>query len=73
MVDVTKGIAIIAAIGRKMANRPGISGKVFSALGNEGINIRMISQGSREVNIILGVDNKDFVRAVKVLYNSFVK
>ena len=72
-IDVTKGIAIIAAIGRKMANRPGISGKVFSALGDAGINIRMISQGSREVNIILGVDNKDFVPAVRVLYNSFVK
>ncbi len=70
-IDITKGIAIIAAIGRKMANRPGISGKVFSALGDEGINIRMISQGSREVNIILGVDNKDFARAVQVLYNSF--
>ena len=72
-IELTKGIAIIAAIGRKMANRPGIAGKVFSALGDEGINIRMISQGSREVNIILGVDNRDFVPAVRVLYNSFVK
>ena len=72
-IEITKNIAIIAAIGRKMANRPGISGKVFSALGDAGINIRMISQGSREVNIILGVDNRDFVSAVRVLYNSFVK
>ena len=71
-IEIDRNIAIIAAIGRRMAHRPGIAGKVFSALGDEGINIRMISQGSREVNIILAVDNKDFVRAVQVLYNSFV-
>ena len=56
-----------------MANRPGITGQIFSALGSEGINIRLISQGPREVNIIFGVDNRDFKAAVRVLYNSFVK
>ena len=70
---VTKGLAIVAAVGRRMANRPGISGRIFSALGDEGINIRLISQGPREVNVILGVDNADYARAVRVLYNSFVK
>ena len=72
-IELTKGVAIIAAIGRKMANRPGIAGKIFSALGDAGINIRMISQGSRAVNIILGVDNGEFATAVRVLYDSFVK
>lgn len=72
-ITVTKGLAIVAAVGRRMANRPGISGRIFSALGDEGINIRLISQGPREVNVILGVDNADFARAVRVLYNSFVK
>lgn len=72
-LEVEDGIAIVAAVGRKMAGRPGISGKIFAALGDEGINIRMISQGPQEVNVILGVENKDFNAAVKVLYNSFVK
>ena len=72
-VLVTKGLAIVAAVGRRMANRPGIAGRIFSALGREGINIRLISQGPREVNVILGVDNADYAKAVRVLYNSFVK
>ena len=70
---VTKGLAIVAAVGRRMASRPGIAGRIFSALGDEGINIRLISQGPREVNVILGVDNADYASAVRVLYNSFVK
>ncbi len=72
-VQVKKDLAIVAAVGRRMANRPGISGQIFSALGDEGINIRLISQDPREVNVILGVDNADYAQAVRVLYNSFVK
>ena len=66
-------IAVVAAVGRKMAFRPGISGKIFATLGQAGINIRMINQGPDELNIIFGVDNKDFAQAIRVLYNSFVK
>ncbi len=66
-------IAIVAAVGRKMAYRPGISGQIFAALGQAGINIRVITQGPDELNIIFGVDNKDFKSAIRVLYNSFVK
>ena len=72
-LDVHHKIAVVAAVGRKMAFRPGISGKIFAALGEAGINIRMINQGPDELNIIFGVDNKDFEAAIKVLYNSFVK
>ena len=72
-IQVTKNLAIVAAVGRRMANRPGIQGRIFSALGREGINIRLISQGPRQVNVILGVDAADFARTVQVLYNSFVK
>ena len=72
-LDVHHQIAVVAAVGRKMAFRPGISGKIFAALGEAGINIRMINQGPDELNIIFGVDNKDFNAAIKVLYNSFVK
>ena len=70
-LDVHDQIAIVAAVGRKMAFRPGISGKLFAALGEAGINIRMINQGPDELNIIFGVDNRDFKAAIKVLYNSF--
>ena len=71
-LEVHHNIAVVAAVGRKMAYRPGISGKIFAALGESGINIRMINQGPDELNIIFGVDNKDFENAIKVLYNSFV-
>ena len=65
--------AVVAAVGRRMAFRPGVSGKVFAALGEAGINIRMINQGPDELNIIFGVDNQDFADAIRVLYNSFAK
>ena len=66
-------IAVVATVGRKMACRPGISGQIFAALGQAGINIRVITQGPDELNIIFGVDNDDFADAIRVLYNSFVK
>ncbi|MBQ3000745.1 MAG: aspartate kinase [Oscillospiraceae bacterium] len=72
-LEVHDKIAVVAAVGRRMAFRPGISGKVFAALGDAGINIRMINQGPDELNIIFGVDNRDFAEAIRVLYNSFVK
>ena len=71
-LDVHHQIAVVAAVGRKMAFRPGISGQIFATLGQAGINIRMINQGPDELNIIFGVDNKDFKEAIRVLYNSFV-
>ena len=72
-LDVHHHIAVVAAVGRKMAFRPGISGQIFATLGQAGINIRMINQGPDELNIIFGVDNRDFSDAIRVLYNSFVK
>ena len=72
-LHVTENISIVAAVGRRMVTTPGSSGKIFAALGRNGVNIRVISQGPEELNIIVGVDTKDFATAVKVLYNSFVK
>ena len=72
-LEVLDNISIVAAVGHRMAFRPGVSGKIFAALGKAGINIRMINQGPDELNIIFGVDNKDFEQAIRVLYNSFVK
>ena len=72
-LDIHDQIAVVAAVGRKMAYRPGISGKIFAALGEADVNIRMINQGPDELNIIFGVENTDFADAIRVLYNSFVK
>ncbi len=72
-LEVVDQIAIVTAVGHRMAFRPGVSGQIFAALGSAGINIRMITQGPDELNIIFGVDNKDFAEAIRVLYNSFVK
>ena len=70
-LEVLDNISIVAAVGHQMAFRPGVSGQIFAALGKAGINIRMITQGPDELNIIFGVDNKDFEQAIRVLYNSF--
>ena len=72
-ITVQDQIAIVTAVGHQMAFRPGVSGRIFAALGQADINIRMISQGPDELNIIFGVENKDFANAIRVLYNSFVK
>ena len=72
-LHIIDGMAIVAAVGRKMAFQPGSSGKIFGKLGENGINIRMITQGPEELNIIVGVDGPDFERAIRVLYDSFVK
>lgn len=72
-IQITSDISVVAAVGRRMAFQPGTSGRIFAALGQNGINIRMISQGPDELNIIVGVNNDDFENTVRVLYNSFVK
>ncbi len=69
--ELTDGISLIAIVGRQMAYRTGISGKIFKALGDNGVNIRTIEQGADEINIVIGVHTEDFERAVRVLYESF--
>lgn len=72
-VHVYKNLSLITTVGLKMAYKPGISAKLFAALGENNINIRMIDQGSSEINIIVGVEDKDFENAIKAIYNAFVK
>lgn len=72
-ISLTDKISIIAVVGRKMAYRPGTSGKLFAALGQNEINIRMISQGPDERNIIVGIDNSDYEKTIKVLYDKFIR
>ena len=71
-IRVIDEIALISTVGRNMSSRPGISGRLFAALGSSGINIRMIAQGSDEINIIVGVENKDFEKTISVIYEGFV-
>lgn len=70
-VQVKDGIALVAAVGRKMTFRPGISGRLFKALGENGVNIRTIAQGADELSIIIGVENKHFETAIQVMYEGF--
>ncbi len=70
-VNVKEGSSLVATVGRKMTSRPGTSGRLFHALGKSGINIRTIAQGADELSIIVGVENADFEKAIKVLYERF--
>ena len=66
------GLALIAVVGRGMKSASGTAGKLFSALAKDGINIKMIDQGSSELNIIIGVRNKDFEPAIRAIYDTFI-
>ena len=72
-VKVIEQIAVLAVVGRKMVFRTGSSGKIFAMLGENGINIRMISQGPEELNIIIGVKNSDYEKAIQALYSGFIE
>lgn len=70
-IDIIENIALIATVGHRMSYKPGVAAKLFNALGDAEVNIRMIDQGSSEMNIIVGVENKDFERAIRAIYNAF--
>ncbi|NLY07706.1 MAG: aspartate kinase [Spirochaetales bacterium] len=71
-IKMCDNIALIASVGRRMVSVPGSSARLFGALGENSINIRMIAQGSEEISIIVGVDNKDFERTIRTLYEGFM-
>lgn len=71
-VEVSSNMAIIATVGRGMIRQVGVSAKLFAALADSHVNVRMIDQGSSEINIIVGVENDDFEKAVKAIYNALV-
>ena len=72
-VQVVDHLALISIVGRNMSRRAGTSGRIFGVLGEAGVNIRMITQSSQEISIILGVTNEDFNTAIRVIYERFVK
>lgn len=72
-LEVSEDIGLIATVGYGMSRRTGTSAKLFGALGEAKVNIRMIDQGSSEMNIIVGVENHDFEKAIRAIYNAFVE
>ncbi len=72
LVDVEADLALIAVVGRGMKGTRGTVGRIFSALAHARINVKMIDQGSSELNIIIGVKNSDFETAIKAIYDIFI-
>lgn len=72
-ITIEDNMAMVAIVGRKLKNYKGFSGKLFSTLGKNDINIKLISQTSDEISIILGVDEKDFEKTINVVYKGFIK
>ena len=66
-------MALVAVVGHGMSHEKGVAARIFGALAAEGVNIRMISQGASELNILVGVENRDFERAVQAIYDAFVQ
>lgn len=71
-VSLCEDVALIAVVGRNMANKRGLSGKLLSVLGENGVNMKMIDQGPDELNIILGINNCDYEKAIKVIYENIM-
>lgn len=71
-VDIEADLALIAVVGRGMKSTRGTAGRIFSALAHVNVNVKMIDQGSSELNIIIGVANDDFETAIKAIYDIFV-
>ena len=71
-IDIEADLALIAVVGRGMKSTRGTAGRIFSALAHANVNVKMIDQGSSELNIIIGVANDDFEAAIKAIYDIFV-
>ena len=72
-LEVDKGLALIAVVGHGMSRMKGTAVRVCKALSEADINIRMIDQGSSEMNIIVAVEDADYEKAIQSLYNEFIK
>lgn len=73
VIELEADLALIAVVGRGMRSNRGTAGRIFSALAHANINVRMIDQGSSELNIIIGVSNNDFDAAIQAIYDIFVE
>lgn len=71
-IEVINNLALVAVVGRSMKEKRGTATRIFAALSHADINIKMIDQGSSELNIIVGIDEKDFEKAIRVIYDMFM-
>ena len=71
-IEIEADLALIAVVGRGMKSTRGTAGRIFSALAHANVNVKMIDQGSSELNIIIGVSDNDFEAAIKAIYDIFV-
>ena len=71
-IYIEDGLALIAVVGRNMIRNKGTAARIFTAIAESNVNIRMIDQGSSELNIIIGVDQKDYLAAIQSIYHAFV-
>ena len=71
-IEIESDLALIAVVGRGMRATRGTAGRIFSALAHANVNVKMIDQGSSELNIIIGVEDRDFEAAIKAIYDIFV-
>ena len=72
-IHVIENISLIATVGHGMARRSGTAASLFAALAKENINIKMIDQGSSELNIIIGVANSDYEKCISAIYKAFIQ
>lgn len=72
-LTILDNMSLIATVGRGMVHNPGTAARLFTALSRARVNVRMIDQGSSELSILVGVDNRDFEPSIRAIYNEFVK
>jgi aspartate kinase len=72
-IDVERNLALIATVGHGMSRRVGVSSRLFTALANAGVNVRIIDQGASELSIIVGVDAADLGKGLRAIYDAFVR
>ncbi len=72
-IEIESDLALVAVVGRGMKSTRGTAGRIFSALAHKNVNVRMIDQGSSELNIIIGVSDSDFEKAIQAIYEIFVE
>ncbi len=72
-VSIYDNLSLVCVVGRGLKDRKGISGEIFSLLGENGINIRTISQGADETSILVGVDDENYTKTISVIYERFIK
>jgi aspartate kinase len=70
-IEVVENMAVVATVGQGMLHTPGVAGRLFGALASADVHVRMIDQGSSGINIIVGIDERDFEKSIRAIYAEF--